>query len=205
MMIRPWALVGVVLVIGALSGDSWHDIGLPTSSLFRFNAELTIFYLFIFVLAFWVGLVRLNRSGAKPKARSGALLRGAVALLPHSSIERKTFIGVALTAGICEEILYRGFGIYFVHWAFPNLSLAVPVVLTSIAFGAAHAYQGWIGVIATTTAGLFFGLLLALTGTLFVPMIIHALMDLRLIALPNSLLELLDSQATSGDAAPPQE
>jgi hypothetical protein len=124
-----------------------------------------------------------------------APLRGAIHLLPRSSVERTTFVGVALTAGICEEILYRGFGLAFLHWAIPTVNLAVDVVVISLAFGAAHAYQGWSGVAATTIVGALFGLIVATTGTLFVAIAIHALFDLRILALPTSFLDALDQQA----------
>jgi membrane protease YdiL (CAAX protease family) len=201
-IIREWILVGVVLVIGLMSGYSWRALGLPTSSLFRFNAGWTFYFLFIFVVGFVVGTALLHRRTAKEKTGMAAPLRGAVQLLPRSRTERSAFVGVALTAGICEEILYRGFGIYFVHWALPKASLSVAVVLTSLAFGAAHAYQGWLGVGTTALLGLLLGVIVAATGTLIVAMIVHALIDLRILVLPQRLLAALDRQANETKAEP---
>jgi membrane protease YdiL (CAAX protease family) len=36
-------------------------------------------------------------------------------LLPRSSTDRLGFVAFAVTAGICEEILYRGFGFDYVR------------------------------------------------------------------------------------------
>jgi membrane protease YdiL (CAAX protease family) len=199
-IVRQWAFVSVVLVIGLMSGRSWRSLGLPTSTLFRFSAGWTSYYLSVFILAFSIGLL-VSRKRA-PQGKRLAPLRGAIHLLPRSRVERNTFAGVALTAGICEEILYRGFGLAFLHWAMPTVSLAVDVVVISLAFGAAHAYQGGRGVVATTIVGAVLGLIVATTGTLFVAIVIHALLDLRILALPPSVLTALDQQAREAQQLP---
>ena len=201
-IIREWAIVGVVLLIGLLSGYSLHAIGLFSSSRYRFDSGQVIYYLVVFVIALVLGQVILLRRTSQGRFGMAAPLRGAVDVLPRTDGERKAFVAVALTAGICEEIVYRGFGLAFVHWAFPNASSAVAVVVTSVAFGVAHAYQGWIGVAATTLLGLVFGAIVVATGTLLVVIIIHALIDLRIVVLPKGLLEALDAQAKT-DATQP--
>jgi membrane protease YdiL (CAAX protease family) len=192
-IVRQWALVGVVLVIGLLSGESLRSLGLPTSTLFRFNAGWTSYYLSLFVVGSLIGLLLFRKR--TPRGKMARPLRGAIHLLPRSRVERTSFVGLALTAGICEEVLYRGFGLAFLHWAMPTVSLAVDVVVTSLAFGAAHLYQGRSGVTATTIVGALLGAIMAFTGTLLVPIAIHAIFDLRLLALPPDFLEALEQQA----------
>jgi membrane protease YdiL (CAAX protease family) len=188
-IIREWALVGVVLVIGLMSGKSLRSLGLPTSTLFRFNAGWTSYYLSVFVVASLIVLILFRKR--TPRGKMARPLRGAIHLLPRSRVERTTFVGLAFTAGICEEVLYRGFGLAFLHWAMPSVNLALDVVLTSLAFGAAHFYQGRSGVTATTLVGALLGAIMAFTGTLLVPIAIHAIFDLRLLALPPDFLEAL--------------
>ncbi|MGO8863276.1 MAG: type II CAAX prenyl endopeptidase Rce1 family protein [Acidimicrobiales bacterium] len=200
-IIRKWALVGLVLVIGLLSGKSWRSLGLPTSTMFRFNAGWTFYYLSVFVLGFVIGLVLLRKRISRGKVATP--LRGAIYLLPRSPAERQVFVGFALTAGICEEILYRGFGLLYMRWAFPTASLTVDIVVTSLVFGAAHAYQGWIGVGATSIAGLLFGVMVAATGTLLVAITVHALIDLRLLVLPEDFLDELTRKAKAAEEPPP--
>jgi hypothetical protein len=67
MIIRQWTLVGVVLVIGLMSGRSWRSLGLPTSTLFRFNAGWTFYYLSVFMLAFLIGLTVLRKRTSRGK------------------------------------------------------------------------------------------------------------------------------------------
>ena len=192
-IIRAWAVVGVVLLIGALSGYSFHALGLPTSSRYRFDSGLAAYDLFILVIALIIGQVILVRRTSRGRFGMAAPLRGAVALLPRTTAERRAFVWVALTAGICEEIVYRGFGLAYVHWAFPSTSSTVAVVATSLAFGIAHAYQGWLGIGATTLVGLLFGIIVVATGTLLIAIVLHILIDLRILVLPQRLLEALES------------
>jgi hypothetical protein len=61
---------------------------------------------------------------------------------------------VALTAGVCEEILFRGvLGWYFGTWLGAWAGQSVVLVL----FGAAHLYQGVAGALGTMVVGAMFG------------------------------------------------
>src|SRR5262245_48206085 len=60
-------------------------------------------------------------------------LRHIARILPTNAMERIGFVPVALTAGTCEETLYRGFLTFAFYQAFPNAYLAL--ALSTIAFG----------------------------------------------------------------------
>ena len=62
-------------------------------------------------------------------------------LLPHVSVEMVLWIALSVTAGICEETLYRG----YLQRQFMALTKNVPagILLSAAAFGAAHSYQGF--------------------------------------------------------------
>jgi membrane protease YdiL (CAAX protease family) len=100
----------------------------------------------------WFNLRRIGRSQHPARARMQAL---AERILPRSPIERGLFFSLAVTAGICEEFLYRGFAIATLNRA--NLPLWSVVVLSSLLFGLAHLYQGRGGLVGTTVLGLLFG------------------------------------------------
>jgi membrane protease YdiL (CAAX protease family) len=53
--------------------------------------------------------------------------------------------------------------------------------ISSVIFGAAHLYQGVAGVIVTAILGLIFSAIVLTTGTLVVPMILQALIGLRIL------------------------
>jgi len=102
-------------------------------------------------------------------------LSGVERMLPRTDAEMKTFTLLSVTAGICEEFLYRGYLFwYLAHW------LPQPYVLlvAALVFGIGHSYQGMRGMVTTGIAGLFLGGLYLLTGSLYLSMAIHALTDL---------------------------
>jgi uncharacterized protein len=61
-------------------------------------------------------------------------------LLPRSSAEIATWIALSLTAGICEEALFRG----YLQQQFTALTnnVAIGILFSAVLFGAAHGYQG---------------------------------------------------------------
>ena len=98
-------------------------------------------------------------------------------LTPHTDREMKTFNAVSLTAGICEEVAYRGFlTAYLMAWL--GTPLWGALVLSSLAFGLAHMYQGPVGILRTGFVGAVMALLYGLTGSLWAPMVAHVVMDL---------------------------
>ena len=74
-------------------------------------------------------------------------------LLPSNRAEHWTFAWVAITAGICEEMLFRVLVIYVLQHQFPSLSWGMIVAITALIFGMAHLYQGWIGIVGTGLLG----------------------------------------------------
>jgi membrane protease YdiL (CAAX protease family) len=100
----------------------------------------------------WLNLRRMGRSASRFRA---PLLAVAERILPQSRIELIPFFALAVTAGVCEEFLYRGFAMAaFLRWGLPAW---IAVVASSVLFGLAHLYQGRGGLAATTILGLLFG------------------------------------------------
>jgi uncharacterized protein len=91
--------------------------------------------------------------------------------------ERMVWVVVAITAGICEEFLYRGWLLTLIGHYFS--SVWVGLILSSICFGIAHAYQGRNGMLSTGIAGIAFGLVFIASGSLVPGQILHGLMDLN--------------------------
>ena len=120
----------------------------------------------------WFNLRRAARSGP----RGENLRRLGRVILPHSTYELVAFLGLAVTAGICEEFLYRGFAmLVFLRLAWPDWL----VVLASAAlFGFAHLYQGRSGLVGTMILGLVFGMLRIVTGSLIPAVFCHWAVDI---------------------------
>ena len=116
------------------------------------------------------------QSSEEGRARLREQLKEIVPFLPHSKEERNRFFLLGVTAGVWEEALFRGFLLwYFSQWMGVWLALG----LSSVFFGIAHLYQGWKGFVRAGIAGLVFGSLYVLTGSLWVSMLLHAYVDIN--------------------------
>lgn len=105
-------------------------------------------------------------------------------MLPVSKMERHWWLLLSVSAGVCEELVYRGFLLEFLRGRLaggPQLGLTAAWLLSSIAFGTAHLYQGGAGIIRTTVVGLLLGMLAILTGSLLLPIICQVLLDAQVL------------------------
>jgi membrane protease YdiL (CAAX protease family) len=132
------------------------------------------------VVALFVPIIAMMRSETT-RARVAKSLEKLNFILPGTAEERRWFVLVAITAGICEEILYRGFLIQYFRELPVHIGLIAALVLSACAFGIAHLYQGILGIVQTAILGALFGVLFVATGSLFLPMILHAVIDLRIL------------------------
>src|SRR5712692_5597213 len=99
--------------------------------------------------------LNLRRVGKVPLERRGPLQAVAERILPQSTVELLPYLALAITAGICEEFLYRGFAMaVLVH---VGLQAWAVVLLSSVLFGLAHSYQGRSGIVMTLLIGLLLG------------------------------------------------
>jgi uncharacterized protein len=105
------------------------------------------------------------------------------ALLPRTAKERRSFSRLALTAGLCEELLYRGFLLAVVAAEAPALGPGRLVLVSALAFAVAHTYQGVLGMLTAGVLGAGFGVLFLGSGSLLLPVLFHVLIDLRLLVL----------------------
>lgn len=83
---------------------------------------------------------------------------------------------VALVAGTCEEMVYRGY-LQPQLWSLTG-SLPLAIVVQAIVFATAHIYQGWRAAIITGVYGLAFGVLAAWRRSIVPGAIAHSLIDI---------------------------
>jgi membrane protease YdiL (CAAX protease family) len=130
------------------------------------------------------------------RARIAKSLEKLNFILPRTAEERRWFVLVAITAGVCEEILYRGFLIHYFRELPVSIGLIGALILSSCVFGFAHLYQGVVGIVQTTVLGAIFGLIFIVTGSLLLPMILHALIDLRILLILRKTDESLSTRVS---------
>ncbi len=103
------------------------------------------------------------------------------ALIPRNGAEIRYGAGLAINAGVFEEMLFR--------LAIPALVFGITgngplsFVIATILFGLLHSYQGSIGVVATFILGLAFSLTYVLSGSILLAIGLHMLIDLRSLVL----------------------
>jgi len=115
----------------------------------------------------------LDRLSAEKRAALRLRLGSLTALVPHTITEYRWFVGLSVTAGICEELLYRG----FLVWALQRwVGLGWAAVVSVIVFGAGHAYQGK-DVVRPTLAGAVLQGIALLTRSILPGILVHAMLD----------------------------
>lgn len=171
-MAVEWCLSSAIVVLWLLAGRELPALGLGLKA----------------SLGWWIGLglclaacallvmqalsaVRDPESMVKVRRQFGRL----EPMLPRGASEARAFNALSITAGICEEILYRGYLIAYLKTA---IGIWPAVFLSSVVFGLGHSYQGGTGVIKTGLVGLVMAGLYLVSGSLLAPMLLHAVLDL---------------------------
>jgi uncharacterized protein len=97
-------------------------------------------------------------------------------LLPQNGLETVLWIVVSISAGICEELAFRG----YLQRQIRSLSgsVALAVLGQGLVFGTAHAYQGWKNVVIIAALGVLYGALAAWRKNLAPGMLAHAWSDI---------------------------
>lgn len=150
-----------------------------------------VFYLVGVVIALFVAVTLLpvavvfwKKVKKQPRKYSSAdALKSFDYFFPATWTERRWWVFICITAGICEETLFRGFLLHYLHVLPWTLNLTLALLISSAIFGLNHLYGGASGVVSSAVAGLLLGLLFLLTGNLLLPTVLHAVMDLRMLVI----------------------
>lgn len=124
---------------------------------------------------FWIGAV-LVLSLLASILRARGMAAAARLLAPQGVLESVVWVALAITAGICEETMFRGYlQRQFVAW---TRSVPAGVLLSAALFGAGHAYQGVRATVVIGVYGLMFGILAEARQNLRPGMMTHAWHDI---------------------------
>lgn len=172
-MLAQWILFVVLLGIWILTGRLWTDLGFGLAIDYRLFTGLA---LTVLVIAFMTNQLRgLSSTDAKSAAGLRRQLGRLEVIFPRTQSELRRFSAVSITAGIVEETIWRGFMIWYLAHAMPVWAAAV---VSTIGFGLAHSYQGAANVPKVTLVGGVFTGLYLLTGSLWLPIVLHAIFDI---------------------------
>lgn len=161
------SLVEFLVLAFAISAANANGFDLMPQRLPHGAAAITAFiYLPVLIFAVSRGFKRLTPEQRQKKL--ALLLPDTASLLPYWAL-------LSLSAGICEEYIYRGVLFQLLYGRLRSVLLAVVVAV--LAFALAHVAHGLRSTLAVAFLGLLFHVVAFETGSLYVGMIIHALYD----------------------------
>jgi membrane protease YdiL (CAAX protease family) len=171
-ILRGWLFAAVVVAVWWVQRRPFSALGLAP--------HLSIWDYAGCALALLIGLVMVaqgrNFTSAPPEkiARAVKAVR-EIKITPNTTGELSLFMLMAVSAGVWEELVYRGFLVWFLV---PLTGIAGAVVISALIFGLAHLYQGFRGFMTSMVLGLIFAAFYLLTASLWWLMIVHAAMDI---------------------------
>ena len=168
-IVLEWLMLGVVLLgvrlhrspLSTVLGERWR-------SLKEFGRDIGI------AAVFWLisGIILSATIGHAKETAPNDVVQ---ALLPRGPLESTLWVALSITAGICEEAIYRGY-LQRQFIAFSR-SATIGIVGTAIVFGAGHAYKGGAGALRIVLFGALFGVLAHWRKSVRPGMIAHAFTD----------------------------
>jgi CAAX protease family protein len=133
---------------------------------------------FALAFAFWIGAsIVLAAIGIALKLAHFSSPQKTIAqLAPQNGWQLLLWVLLSISAGICEELVFRGYLLQ--QFSRGGKSIWAGVLISSLLFGVAHGYEGASGMIAITVFGGMFCLLALKRGSLRAGMIAHAWHDI---------------------------
>jgi hypothetical protein len=130
-----------------------------------------------------LGLIRLAAAGVHlglahlgaPVDADAAAVTEAMA--PHGAIESVLWVLLSISAGVCEEFVYRGYFLrQFSAWFGGPVA---GLIASALVFGLGHAYQGpWQVLLITLAYGVPYGVVAVYARSLGPTIVAHALEDI---------------------------
>jgi membrane protease YdiL (CAAX protease family) len=133
---------------------------------------------------FWGAMVGLGWAMDRIPAQGAG--KSLDILFPKTPLEVGVWLLTAVSAGFCEEFVFRGYVLRQLLALSDSTTAAV--LGQGVIFGVMHVYQGWIPVLHITVLGILFGVLAVRRRTLRVGMIAHGWYDIWAGWLANVLL-----------------
>jgi membrane protease YdiL (CAAX protease family) len=170
--ISHWTLFFIFIALWANSARPWSAIGISLEPDLWFAVGIALTVIGI------AALIMQNRKVQAATPEELAKLRKSLdcvsIMIPQNGNELARFYGLSVTAGIVEEILWRGFLIWYLSQFMPVWAAAL---ISAIGFGLAHAYQGFRQVPQITVVGAALAGLYLVSGSVWLPIVLHIAVD----------------------------
>ena len=168
-IVSQWVLAGTGVLVAFVAWPDWGAVGIAPAR-WATLWEWVVMLVAVSVAGL-LGILVLERRGWWPKEPEMVRM-----LMPENPREKLwAAFGLAPTAGLCEEFLYRGFLLAEASaWAH---SAGWGIVISSVAFGLAHSYQGANGMARAGLLGALLAWPVVRLGSLYPSMVAHFLID----------------------------
>lgn len=168
-MLFAWLLLAFVLAGVRWHGSSLHSVlGERWRSMNTFLRDVGIALVFL-IVSIGIGSLIDSFLGHVDNPATQRIL-------PRGRVEYWYWVALSISAGICEEAVYRG----YLQRQFIALTRNIPagILLSGILFGAAHSYQGVRNSVPIGILGVLGGILAYWCKSVRPGMIAHILQDL---------------------------
>jgi membrane protease YdiL (CAAX protease family) len=172
-LLLEWIALAVLVAVWFVFERPFADLGFVAPGGTGFAVGVVIFI----AATAYLGYAWHAARGADGEeiAKMRASLGDLALYIPDTRVSYRGFVGVSITAGICEEVIYRGFVFWYLGQLMPMWAV---LAVSSVAFGLGHSYQGLAGMLRTGATGLAFGLYYLLTGSIWLPILAHIVLDI---------------------------
>lgn len=163
-----WMLTWLVI------GNTFIDKSMPLNFYPAFNT--TGIVLAVLILIF-IGLQMVTSKVSTIEKAESVIdkMKDNYHYLPKSKREFIWFNLLSLSAGICEEIIFR---LFMFSYLLENTNLAIAFILTNVIFALTHMGSGKQNIIGAFILGLLFTAIYYFTNNIWLPMILHSAIDI---------------------------
>jgi membrane protease YdiL (CAAX protease family) len=170
-MLWVLAAAGVALWLGTSRGLELLGLNFPTGWRLWTSSGLVLLLAGLYLPT----IAKIARGNSAQRTALRARFGNLVTMLPRTQAEISWFVALSVTAGVCEEFVFRGYLIWVLH---PFFGLWGAAAVSLLVFAAAHAYQGAGGALKSGLLGALLTAMVIAFGSLLPAIALHALIDI---------------------------
>lgn len=166
-----WIGVLIVVVLWVIAQRPFMNLGLRWPETDILVWSLTGLFIISYIIE---TISELRREGSEDEIIKSA------PFLPKDWSEFSSYLFLAFSAGICEEVVYRGFMVNYLMSVFENpiIGFNMAVIFPAVVFGIVHMYQGMKSVLKISIMSLLFSTIYIFSQSLLIVVILHSAVDI---------------------------
>lgn len=170
-MVLLWTLAMAGVALWVFDARAWEPLRMTVPGGWRLSASIVL--VFGLMIACARRILKIARSARTRRVRMAN--PDVLRLIPQSIPELRSWVALSVTAGVCEEFVFRG----YLLWVFqPALGLWGAAALSIVLFGMVHAYQGVRGACVAGALGAVFTVVVLASGSLLPAIVMHTTVDI---------------------------